>query len=189
MQFNPTVSGLQSRALNGGGGGFQVNFGSFFGIKGDFQGFGSTTNTVTYTAPVQVNPLIATPAPGTIPAGAYTSRANMFTYLFGPTVKHSSREIHSFSREVLFGGSNTSLYGNLERAINAGGGNVSVAPSQHPYTMAIGGGVDVNVHSHIALRLGEMDWILTRFTNPLTSTNNQNSFRYSGGVVFTFGGH
>jgi hypothetical protein len=32
-----------------------------------------------------------------------------------------------------------------------------------------------------------MDWILTRYTNPITDTNNQHSFRYQGGIVFMFG--
>jgi len=54
--------------------------------------------------------------------------------------------------------------------------------------MAIGGGVDVVVAKRFFVRLGEFDYILTRYTNPITQTNNQNSFRYLGGVVFTFGG-
>jgi hypothetical protein len=33
-----------------------------------------------------------------------------------------------------------------------------------------------------------MDWVLTRYTNPITNTNNQNSFRYLGGIVFMLGG-
>jgi hypothetical protein len=182
MQFNPTLSGLQSKAFNGGGGGAQINFGRYFGIKGEFQGYGSTNWTDTITA----TPVV-TPHGGTIPIGTYTSRANMFTYLFGPTFGvHASR--FNVYGEVLFGGSNSTGYVNLANAIDANGGTLAVNGSQHPYTMAVGGGVDLKVHQHIALRLGEFDWILTRYTNPITSTNNQNSFRYLGGVVFTFGG-
>src|SRR4051812_37341074 len=80
LQFNPTVSGLQSRALNGGGGGFQINMGKNFGLRGDFQGYGSTQWTTTVTAP------IGTPS-GIIPVGTYKSNANMFTYMFGPVVR------------------------------------------------------------------------------------------------------
>ena len=50
MQFNPTITGLQSRAYNGGGGGAQFNMGKYFGIKADFQGYGSTDWTVKVTS-------------------------------------------------------------------------------------------------------------------------------------------
>jgi len=178
MQFNPTISGLQSRAYNGGGGGFQFNIGQYFGIKGDFQGYGSTDWTVNVTSP------ISTPN-GIIPVGTYTTKANMFTYLFGPVVRVHAKKLNAFG-EVLFGGSNTSAYANLYNQTIIGG-NASYNPNQHPYTMAVGGGVDLNLSPHVALRLGEMDWILTRYTNPFTDTNNQNSFRYLGGIVFKLG--
>ena len=57
-----------------------------------------------------------------------------------------------------------------------------------PLRWPVGGGLDLNAGKHFALRLGEMDYVLTRYTNPFTQTNNQNNFRYLGGVVFKFGG-
>jgi hypothetical protein len=180
LQFNPTLSGLQSRALNGGGGGVQVNIGHWFGIKGDFQGYGSTQNTLTETGPV------VTPH-GTIPAGTYKSNFNQFTYLFGPTVGVHTHKLYVYG-ELLFGQSNTNGFASLIQAIDAAGGTVTGSTTQHPFTMAFGGGLDYAINRTVALRLGEMDWVLTRFTNPLTSTNNQNSFRYQGGIVFRFGG-
>ncbi len=176
MQFNPSISGVQSRAFNGGGAGFQYNFTSYFGVKGDFQGYGSTDWSVNVTAP------IGTPG-GIIPIGTYTTKANLFTYLFGPVVRIPRGKV-TITGETLFGGSNTSIYSNL---YNQAVGNVSYNPNQHPFTMAVGGGLDYNVSPRVALRLGEMDWILTRYTNPFTNTNNQNSFRYLGGIVFKFG--
>jgi hypothetical protein len=180
MQFNPTLSGLQSRSFNGGGGGAQVNFGRFFGIKGDFQGYGSTQTSFTVSAPT------VTPH-GTIPAGTFNSDGNMFTYLFGPVVGVHLSKFH-FYGEYLLGGSASNLYGNLVKSVDAGGGTLSGSGSQHPFTMALGGGFDLNLNKHVALRLAELDWILTRYTNPITNTNNQNSFRYQGGIVFKFGG-
>jgi len=180
MQFNPTLSGLQSRALNGGGGGIQVNFGKYFGIKGDFQGFGSTTWTLTTATPV------VTPH-GTIPAGTFSSTFNQFTYLFGPVVGVHANKFYVYG-EYLMGQSNTNGFGDLVKSIEAGGGTLTGSTTQHPFTMAFGGGVDYNINKHIGLRLAELDWVLTRFTNPITDTNNQNSFRYLGGVVFRFGG-
>jgi len=180
MQFNPTVNGLQSRALNGGGGGFQFNMGRHFGLKGEFQGYASTQWTTTVTSP------IGTPN-GIIPVGTYKTNANMFTYMFGPVVKVPMKRLVPFG-EVLFGGSNTNGYGDLTDAIIAGGGTIKASGTQHPFTMAIGGGIDVAANKHLTFRLGEFDYVLTRYTNPITDTNNQNNFRYLGGIVLTFGG-
>jgi hypothetical protein len=180
MQFNPTVTGLQSRALNGGGGGFQFNIGNHFGLKGDFQGYGSTQWTQNVTSPIPTSV-------GIIPIGTYKTNANMFTYMFGPVLRFPAKRATPFA-EVLFGGSNTNLYGNLSNVIIAGGGSINASGTQHPFTMAFGGGLDVNANKHVAFRVAELDYVLTRYTNPITNTNNQNNFRYLGGIVFRFGG-
>jgi len=179
MQFNPTINGLNSRALNGAGGGGQWNLVPFLGIKAEFNGYMSTETTVNVTAPIPVNG-------GLIPVGTYKSNATMFTYMFGPVIQLPGKRIRPFG-EVLFGGSQTELYGQLNSAVIANGGKIDASKTQHPFTMAFGGGLDVNINKHVAVRLAELDWILTRYTNPWTSTNNQNSFRYQGGIVFKFG--
>jgi hypothetical protein len=179
MQYNPTITGLQSRALNGGGGGFQLNLGRYLGVKGDFQGYMSTEWTVNVASPISTNA-------GVIPAGTYKSNSTMFTYLFGPVIRVPAKRVTVFG-ELLFGGSNTNLYGQLSDAAINNGATINNSGTQHPFTMAFGGGLDVNVNKNFALRLGEMDYLLTRYTNPWTNTNNQNSFRYLGGVVFRFG--
>jgi hypothetical protein len=181
LRYNPTITGLQTRSLNGGGGGGQLNFAKIFGIKGEFQGYMSTQVTVNVTSP------ITTPA-GTVPVGTYKSNATMFTYLFGPVVRIPAKHIRPFG-ELLFGGTNTNLYAQLNSEVVAGGGKVNTAGTQHPFAMALGGGLDVAVNKTVAIRVGEFDWMLTRFTNLFTNTNNQNNFRYLGGVVFTFGGN
>jgi len=180
IQFNPSVTGLPSRALNGGGAGVQVNFAKYFGIKGDFQGYGSTKFTETLTGPT------VTPHNGTIPAGTYSSTGDMFTYLFGPTLGTHVKRVNVYG-EILFGGSYTNAYASLIKTIDAGGGTIKAAADQHPFTMAFGGGVDLKINKNVSLRLADLDYLITRYTNPLTSTNNQNNFRYLGGVVFTFG--
>jgi hypothetical protein len=179
MQFNPAISGLQSRALNGGGGGFQVNFGRYFGVKADFQGSASTEWTLTSRGPT------VTPH-GTVPAGTFTSSANMFTYLFGPAVGVHTNKLYVYG-EFLMGQSNTTLYGDLISNINHSGGTLSSSGTQHPFTTATGGGLDWRMNKGVALRLGEVDWVASRYTNPFTGQNKQNSFRYLGGIVFTFG--
>src|SRR3954447_18377588 len=62
MQFNTTLTGLQSRAFNGGGGGAQFNLSRLFSVKADFQGYGSTSWTTTVSAPI-------TTSKGIVPAG------------------------------------------------------------------------------------------------------------------------
>src|SRR5215831_7390644 len=178
LHFSPTIGGLSSTSLNGGGGGADLYFLKILGLKADFMGYASTTFTRTYTTPVTI------PGKGTIPAGTYSTQGNMFTYLFGPVLRLPLPVVKPFG-ELLFGGSNTNAYVNFAKEIDAAGGSISV-PSQHPFTMAAGGGVDVSVSHHLAIRLAEFDYVLTRYTNPLTSTNNQNNFRSAGGIVLKF---
>jgi len=110
----------------------------------------------------------------------------MFTYQFGPTYTYRSERTNVFG-EVLFGGSNTNGYLNLVKAIDAGGGTVAATSVQHPFTMVVGGGLDINISKRIAYRPLEMDYVLTRYSNPVNFVNNQNSFRFLMGFVFRFG--
>ncbi len=108
FRYNPTITGLNSRALNGGGGGAQLNFAKIFGLKADFQGYMSTQTVVDVTAPIPTSK-------GTIPVGTYKSNATMFTYLFGPVVRIPGKHIRPFG-ELLFGGTQTNLYAQLNNA-------------------------------------------------------------------------
>lgn len=178
LRFNPNIPQLHDRSFNGGGGSVSFNILKDFAIKAEFMGYGSTNFTTTFTVPT------VTPH-GTIPAATYSSQGNMFTYLFGPVVKFPVSKVIPFG-EILFGGSNSNGYVNLTRSIDAGGGNIGVSPTQHPFTMAVGGGLDFNVTPHVRLRPLEIDYVLTRYSNPITDVNNQNSFRYIAGATFTF---
>jgi hypothetical protein len=176
LHFNPTVTGINGRSFNGGGGGVTLYFLKIFGIKADFMGYGSTTFTKTFSAPVTV------PGGGVIPAGTY---ANLSSYLAGPVLRIPIPRVTPFG-EILFGVSNTNGYVNLQNSIIAGGGTISRSPTQHPFTMAVGGGLDLGISKRVAIRLVEVDYVLSRYSNPLTSANNQNNFRYCGGLVIKF---
>ena len=179
FRFTPAISQLPSRSLNGGGGSANFNLTNYFGIKAEFMGYGSTSWLTTFAAPV------VTPG-GTIPAGTYNAQGNMFTYQFGPTYTYRTETTNVFG-EILFGGSITNGYPNLVKAINAGGGTLAATGEQHPFTMVVGGGLDININKRIAFRPLEMDYVLTRYSNPVSFVNNQNSFRFLMGFVFRFG--
>lgn len=178
LHFSPSITGMSARSFNGGGVGATLYFLKIFGIKGDFQGYGSTSFTRTYSSPVVL------PGGGVIPAGSYTSQGNMFTYLFGPELRIPIPKVKPFA-EVLVGGSYTNAYVNFSNKINQAGGSVNLG-NQHPFTMALGGGLDVDAGKHLGIRLGEIDYVLSRYSNPLTSTNNQNNLRYCGGLILKF---
>ena len=178
LRFNPTIPQFHNRSFSGGGGGATFNITNYLGIKAELMGYGSTTWSATFGGPV------VTPH-GTIPAGTYSTQGNMFTYLFGPVVKIPFSRWNPFG-ELLFGGSNSNGYGNFTKAVDAGGGTFATSGTQHPFTMALGGGLDVHLTRNFSLRPVEIDYILTRYTNPFTKTNNQNSFRYTAGVVYRF---
>jgi hypothetical protein len=60
--------------------------------------------------------------------------------------------------------------------------------------MAFGGGLDIGLTRHFAIRAAQVDFIRTNFNSldalssglATSTSNNQNSFRYSGGVVWRF---
>jgi hypothetical protein len=185
LRFNPTLTYLKNRSFNGGGGGVQYNFSNYLGIKAEFMGYGSTDFTIpagVYNIPkLSPNPIVI--------GAPITTQGNMFTYLFGPVVRLPLSKITPFG-ELLFGGSNSNAYGNQIKGICNGVSCITSATNiggtQHPFTMALGGGLDIKLSESLSIRPIELDYVLSRYTNPLTSTNNQNSFRYSAGVVFHF---
>jgi outer membrane immunogenic protein len=64
-------------------------------------------------------------------------------------------------------------------------GASGAAGSANSFAMTAGGGVDVKLASHVALRAFQIDYYLTRFDNG--ANNRQNNFRISAGIVFRFG--
>ena len=54
--------------------------------------------------------------------------------------------------------------------------------SDNAFAMAIGGGVDVTVHSRLSFRVAQVDWLRSQHFN-----TDQNNLRVSTGIVFRFG--
>jgi hypothetical protein len=178
LRYAPSAPYSSSHRLDGGGGELNININEFLGIKMDLQGYGSA-NAVFNIAPNSVFPLGAR---GNV-------SGNLFTYLFGPQIKVRTHHVQPYV-QLLFGGAHSNVYGNAFHTICApivGGCVISKAPAAEAFAMQFGGGVDIPLGKHVAIRPAEFDYLLTRFSNPFTGSNNQNNFRYSAGVVFALG--
>jgi opacity protein-like surface antigen len=74
------------------------------------------------------------------------------------------------------------------------GGFSAPITSANAFAMAFGGGIDIGLSRHFAIRAAQVDYLRTNFNSvdALASglstdlNNHQNSFRYSGGVVWRF---
>jgi len=169
-RFNPGLPSLwNSQNLNGGGGQATLFLNKWFGVAADLQGYGSFTQCVKPN-----NPLGATGC----------ASASVFTYMFGPQVKYRAGKFEPFA-EVLLGGAHSNFYGNACSTVLGICGSSS--PTNNAFAMAVGGGVDIALSTHIAIRLVDADFELTRFGNNFTGGNNsQSNFRFQTGVQVRF---
>ncbi|HWR15300.1 MAG TPA: hypothetical protein VN577_10745 [Terriglobales bacterium] len=107
-------------------------------------------------------------------SGGYKSvggvKVKVHNFLFGPTVSYNQYEKVKPFAHVLFGVSHAS------GSVDGIGG-----ASDNAFAMALGGGLDVGVHSNVAFRLVQVDYLMTRF-----GSQTQNNARISTGIVFRF---
>jgi hypothetical protein len=162
--------------LNGGGGSVGYNWNEYLGIKLDLQGY--TSNTTGFSIPPNL----------TFPSGLSGNvQGNLFTYLIGPQFKVRAHRIQPFAH-LLFGGAHTNVYGNAFKTLCqplVGNCAVTKAPTAEAFAMQFGGGVDIPIGKRISFRPAQVDYLLTRYSNPFTKTNNQNNLHFSAGIVFT----
>lgn len=175
-RYAPSASYTQGHSLNGGGGQFKYNFGQYFGFMMDLQGY--NTNTVKFTIPDSL-----------VPGGASgTVSGNLFTYLFGPVIKFHTGRVNPYF-DFLFGAAHSSIYGNAYKTLCqpiTGGCSAAGSPNGDAYAQSLGGGLDIPINNYIDFRIGQFDWLYTRFTNQFTNAG-QNNFRYITGVNIKMG--
>ena len=94
-------------------------------------------------------------------SGNYESGSSLYTYMVGPTFSLRTERVTPFAH-ALFGGA------------HANGSNA--------FSMAIGGGLDVNAGEHVALRVIQADWLSFRRSGESSNGN----VRVSAGLVFRF---
>jgi hypothetical protein len=66
----------------------------------------------------------------------------------------------------------------------------SILPAQNAFALTAGGGLDIKLSHHFAIRVVQAEYLMTRFDNVATGKSaEQNNIRLSGGLVFRWGGH
>jgi len=159
--------------LNGWEGQGTFNFTRHFGVTADFSGNSKQLAGISFLG---------------FSAG---TQQHMYNFLFGPTATAY------FGKSSVFG---HALFGEAHSSLSAGvtvpilGGISAPITSANAFAMAFGGGVDIGLSRHFAIRAAQLDYIRTSFnaTDALafglsTSTaNHQNSLRYSGGIIWRF---
>ncbi len=166
-----TVTGNRMVGLNGGTASIAFNLNRYLGIVGDFGGFDDTRLQLT--------------GPGANPPRVVDSSGTAFTYLFGPRLSFRKYERITPFAQALFGG----VHSGEVTLSNCTGALCAPLPSQNSFAMTAGGGLDVKVQRHVAIRVVQAEYLMTRFADVTTNASkSQNDIRLSSGLVFRFGG-
>ena len=67
-------------------------------------------------------------------------------------------------------------------AAHAGGGETGVADGSYKFATRIGGGIDVPLSAHLAVRIIQIDYYLTTFAN--ATNDHQNNLLVGAGIVY-----
>ncbi|HEY6347906.1 MAG TPA: outer membrane beta-barrel protein [Candidatus Angelobacter sp.] len=106
--------------------------------------------------------------------GDFGVSTNVITYLFGPKFAYRKNARVTPYFQTLFGGA------------HVGASFSGLSGSDSAFAMAIGGGIDAKIHPHVAIRVIQAEYLLTKFNDG--SNNRQNNARISAGIVFRWGG-
>jgi hypothetical protein len=156
--------------LNGGSTSVAFNFNRFLGIVGDFGGFNDSRLLLTG---------------GGMSANDQIDKGTAFTFLAGPRLSYRKFDRVTPFVQVLAGGIHAS-----EITLSGCAADCTLLPSANAFAMTAGGGVDVRIHHHLALRLIQAEYMMTRFDDLNTgSSATQNDMRISTGLVLRFGGN
>ena len=109
----------------------------------------------------------------------------VISYLFGPRYSFRNHERITPFAQVLFGGAHAN-----EVLLSNCAVNCALLPAQNTFALTAGGGLDLRVHRHFAIRVIQAEYLLTRFPDTTTGNNtSQNDMRLSSGIVFRLGGN
>ncbi|HZE81889.1 MAG TPA: OmpA family protein [Candidatus Polarisedimenticolia bacterium] len=123
--------------------------------------------------------------------GAYRIRdvprpvsGSAYTYLFGPQFSHRGEHWTPFVH-ALFGAAR--LADIQVSTVPSGSAFFNRSFSQNSFATALGMGLDGNFNKHIGVRIFQVEYLMTKFTDG--GDNKQNNLRASAGLVLHFGGN
>ena len=177
LRFGPSVPHTLRHGLLGAGGSLTYNWNEFLGLKGEVQGYTSNKNA------------FVIPPNSVFPNGLTgTAQGNMLTYMVGPQFKVRGHFAQPFAN-LMFGGAHTNIYDIALKPLCPTGSTscTAKAPTADAFALQFGGGVDLTINRFISLRPVEIEYLLTRFANPISKAGFQSNFHYSAGLVFTLG--
>jgi len=158
--------------LHGWNASITANLNRWFGVTADFSGhYNSERSSLTVLIPRSEDF-----------ASRVDATTNIHNFLLGGTFSYRGHEsLIPFAR-VLAGFSRNRE--NVEYALATRNGIVasSYSNSDTAFAAAVGGGLDVKLSKSFALRVIQVDYLLTRFEH-----QTQNNVRISTGIVFRFG--
>jgi hypothetical protein len=149
--------------LNGWNASVAGNINKWFGVEGDFAGYYGSPSILGLNIPLL--------------------DVNYYTFMGGPKLTYRSGAIAPFAH-FLIGGVRGSFGGGI------GSFNLTLT-DQTALATAVGGGIDINMGKHFAVRPVQADYLMTRF-NPITDfpfsglSDRQNNLRLSAGIVWRF---
>lgn len=161
--------------LNGGSASLAYNFTRHFGLAADFGGYD--------------NSKLRLSGAGIAPARMVNADGTVYTYLLGPRFTFGRGNRISPFVQVLFGGIHASAAA-LSSSSGCTGSGCTPLPMQRAFALTAGGGLDINIARHFAIRLIQAEYLMTRFDSLSSgSSTSQNDVRLSSGILFRFGGH
>jgi len=166
----PTYAVNRIAWLHGGNASVAYNLNTWLGLVADFGGYAADRF-----------------GPGAPPTGGVVDAdGKVYSYLFGPRLSYRKSEWVTPFAQVLFGGAHATEV-NLSGCTGVGCTPLS---SENAFAMTAGGGLDIKVRRHIAIRLFQAEYLMTRFADASAFTGErvrQNNLRLSAGIVFRFG--
>jgi hypothetical protein len=148
--------------------GFDGNFTYFFnksvGVEGDFTGAYQKTS-------VEVTESNGSVLAADVPL-------HWYSYAGGPVFSFpAGNKIRPFAH---------ALFGGVHETTSASAEGATVSVSINGFTTLIGGGVDLKLSKHIALRLVQADWVLYRVSAFGMTATSHDTIKIASGVAFYF---
>jgi hypothetical protein len=173
LRVVPTVDyGNRFYWLNGGSTSIAFNLNRYLGLVGDFGGFNETRLLIASGNP-----------PGATGAYEAVDGGSAYTFLGGPRFSLRSHERVTPFVQALFGEMHAT-------AVSLCPSCTAILPAQSAFALTAGGGLDIRLSHHFAVRVVQAEYLMTRFDNVATGkSGEQNNVRLSAGLVLRWGGN